>query len=62
MAKAEKIAPAEEWKERLHQDDVPTTLEELESEMDEAELKVIPLLIQRNLNSPVLNLDPVLCS
>jgi lambda repressor-like predicted transcriptional regulator len=43
MAKAEKIAPSEEWRERLQQDDVPTTLEEVESEMDEAELKVVSL-------------------
>jgi chromosome segregation ATPase len=45
LAKAEKIAPSVEWKERLQQDDVPTTLEEVESEMDEAELKVVSLFL-----------------
>lgn len=66
MAKAEKIAPSEEWRERLQQDDVPTTLEEVESEMDEAELKVVSLFFFQfqdfSLNSFLLNPDLVLCS
>jgi chromosome segregation ATPase len=37
---AETIAPMEEWKERLDHDDVPTTLEEVEDALDEAENKV----------------------
>lgn len=41
MKKAEEIAPAEEWKVRLAEDDIPSTREEVETEMDEAELKVI---------------------
>ena len=40
MEEAKKIAPEDEWQERLAQDDMPTTLEDVESEMDEAELKV----------------------
>lgn len=37
---AEKIAPSEVWQERLSKEDVPTTLEDVENEIDEAELKV----------------------
>ena len=40
MKKAEEIAPSEEWKARLAEDDIPSTREEVETEMDEAELKV----------------------
>lgn len=37
---AEQMAPSEVWKERLGQEDIPTTLEDVDSELDEAEQKV----------------------
>lgn len=45
MKEAETIAPAEEWRDRLAAEDVPHSLEEVENEMDEAELKVLMLLL-----------------
>ncbi len=37
---AENVAPSAQWRERLSQDDCPATLEEVDNEIDEAELKV----------------------
>jgi predicted nuclease with TOPRIM domain len=40
LKEAERVAPSAEWKDRLSQDDIPSTLEDLDNEIDEAELKV----------------------
>ena len=40
MREAEKIAPSAEWKDRLGQEDIPATLEDIDNEIDEAELRV----------------------
>lgn len=40
LKEAERVAPSAEWKDRLSQDDIPSTLEDLDHEIDEAELKV----------------------
>ena len=40
MAKAQEIAPKEEWYERLDREDMPATIDELDDAMDEAENKV----------------------
>jgi len=40
MAKAEEIAPKEQWHARLAEEDMPTTLEDVDDAMDEAESKV----------------------
>eukprot|EP00985_Skeletonema_marinoi_P021555 scaffold13271_cov157-Skeletonema_marinoi.AAC.1 len=40
LAKAQEIAPREQWHERLDEDDMPSTIEDVDDAMDDAESKV----------------------